>query len=137
MSSKMSLYLLANQVLRLYSIFQPPKDGLFVIPKFIFYPLPLCFKLYGLISIYLFCLIQKITEIKETIENCTIYRKIICKKRFAVDGTVFHYCSLQKSAKALYTDIDKSLRKAAAQIFGDPGGKFVRVDVVVLTDPCI
>jgi hypothetical protein len=32
-------------VLRLYSIFQPPEDGLFMLLKFIPYPLPLCFKL--------------------------------------------------------------------------------------------
>ena len=45
MSSTMNLHLLANYVLRLYSIFQPPLDGLIVMLKFILYPLFLCFKL--------------------------------------------------------------------------------------------
>lgn len=45
MSSKMLLLLLSNQVLCLYLISKPPKDGLFVMPSFIYYPLLLCFKL--------------------------------------------------------------------------------------------
>ena len=45
MSSKMLLLLLSDQVLCLYLISKPPKDGLFVMPSFIYYPLLLCFKL--------------------------------------------------------------------------------------------
>ena len=54
MSSKMLLLLLSDQVLCLYLISKPPKDGLFVMPSFIYYPLLLCFKLVTPYK-YIFC----------------------------------------------------------------------------------
>ena len=67
MSSKMLLLLLSDQVLCLYLISKPPKDGLFVMPSFIYYPLLLCFKLiilpvYIVIfadTVYGFCLSER------------------------------------------------------------------------------